>query len=332
MIPQIPTYKRSPGNGCVDQLVGLERSGSVHLGTRASRTVVPNMHEEQQHQGNSVASGPTTTSPTSNTQQSPVRRQQSLEERMYLSGVASPPSLENCMMRRHSIPYALACELAAEARIKQQVGEPRDVCTDDDNLRCDDEAEDDKRGSTLESTNLVGGQDGTPVSNDKESASSPMSEPHHATCEASISSNQSASSASHNANATDSLNCEQDHLSIAQSDDDDDAKQAGGAVSSRTGSHHEAAVFLSDFKGRPSSVNTATTTHTGLSGDQIPSVIYIRRWCTVPNHEPLELPLGVPSIKKQFLKRLRNPLRRSNDSERLSELDNEVFEHTLVQI
>jgi len=114
-------------------------------------------------------------------------------------------------------------------------------------------------------------------------------------------------------------------LSIAKS-------EAEGADSSRTGSLHEAGFTLPDFKGRSSSVNTATTTHTGLSGDQIPSVIYIQRRCTVPNHEPLELLLRVPSIKKQFLKRLRNPLRRSNDSERLSELDNEAFEHTLVQI
>lgn len=93
----------------------------------------------------------------------------------------------------------------------------------------------------------------------------------------------------------------------------------------------------------PSSL-TSNTALTALS-EAIPSVIYIRQASPeVPLDEPLETPLGLAPLKRPkspkraFLRKLRGSLLRSPaksaaaDKVRLSEMDEEAYEQTLVQI
>lgn len=103
-------------------------------------------------------------------------------------------------------------------------------------------------------------------------------------------------------------------------------------------SHHASSQAHAHYD-PPSVVNTASTTVTALSGTNVPSVIYLRR-NLVPLDEPLELPFGLIEQQKKkktsLFKRLRVSLRRSSLTSKVVEkerrLDDEVFEHTLVQI
>lgn len=323
---------------------------------------------------------------------------------MFLSSIASPPTLVNRMMSRHELPYAEASKLVAEARTN--LGLTEDQCTKElkqdcehrcahspmrspirQKLQCSEKllvwaptetaegepkkdqpeiateknkakADGAKTTATTSVPMMIGKYENmlllqkSTSTHVTKSSSQPSKEP--TTPSASESENRPVVddvAASHpqlesKNNVGSSASCNSS-ATVAEEGDYPEG------IAQQQQKQHEDPVVVSKEKGPHSPTGkdndsaSEVTTTTNLSGVPIPTVIYIRKKGVVPLNEPLEAPLGVRSSssltkRPSFIHKIRDitlrqsPHKRaissSNSKTRLTELDDEVYQQTLLSI